>query len=104
MVENCQITDIGLWFEGHGVCSLRVELSCNCAFHIELPQLNKFMRDFLQCFDGVGPVGNYDTFFVKKLKGSYVRAHFNDREKLIGLQHIVKDYGFDLTAYFGNRE
>lgn len=103
MVENCRIEEIGLHFDGHGVCSLRVELSCCCAFHIELPQLNKFMRDFLQCFDDVGVAGNYDTLYVKSLKGKYLRAHFNDEERIVGLQHITKDYGFDLAEYFGNR-
>ena len=99
MIENCQISEIGLWFEGHGVCSLRIELSCNCSFYIELSKINNFIRDFLQCFDE-GVVGNYNDLYIKNLKGKYLRAHFDDNERLIGLSHIIKDYGFNLTKYY----
>lgn len=98
MVKNCQITEIGLWYECHDVCSLRVKLSCNCTFQIELSKLNKFINNFLQCFDE-GPVGSYNPIYIETLKGKYLRAHFDDNESLIGLQHIIKDYGFDLDEF-----
>lgn len=95
MIENCKIENIGLYFEEHGNCCLRVVLN-NCIFEIPLLKLNKFTRDLFLCFDTeYMPIND----FVCKLKGKYIRAEFDKNDKIIALLHITKNYKIRLCDY-----
>ena len=95
-VENCCIEDIYLEYDDcHNSIELRTNLDCGGAkvsFLIPLWHLKDFIKDFYFCFD------NFEDK-VEAVKGKYLRAHFNDNEYLVAIQHITKKHTIELNKY-----